>query len=893
MAAFDAAASLTAEEGRRLAAARYRRVRLWAGRLAVAVLAPLIILGASEAVLRLVGSGYPTRFFVDVGDGEHLTGNDRFAWRFFSPELARNPTELYISRRPPDGTIRVFVLGGSAAMGTPEPAFGLARMLEVHLEMLYPQHRFEVHNTAMAAINSHVVRLIAAECARLEPDLLVVLLGNNEVVGPYGPGTVFAGYQPSTSLVRLSLWARSLRLGQLMEGAASSLARGQDAPASWRGLEMFLGHAVAATDPRLDSMAANLGHNLRAIVRKAQSSGAPVLLGTMPVNLKDSAPFSSSHRPETSDSERQQMAHDLAMATSVDSPLNDALAAAEHAVSIDDQHAEAHFQYGRLLAASGRMEDARTELSLARDTDTLRFRADSRVNATIRRVANSEPNATLVDGVAELAAAPETVARLLGGELFWEHVHLRFIGTHRLAAAFANAAGHALSLPPQGATPDVETCRRRLALTSWDTHQMVATIWQMTRRAPFTAQSNHHARTRSLGRQLAAARAGQDLEKAHSILIEAVERSPDDVPLRARLARFLQATGQLEDAIEQWRRLLDLVPDQIAWRTQLGFARLDSGQTTAAIRELERVVHDRPRRPSAHVNLGIVLQAAGRTSDAREAFATALALAPTSTAARLNLGALETANGQLDEAESTYREVVTTDPRSAEGHLRLGEVLRARGRPDEAEAAFRTAFELDPADPRPAAAAARILAEDGRIDTAIALLESAIEMAPGATTALAQLGELRLATGDALGARQAFRAALAQAPRFASPRINLAVAQQLLGQPGAAIETYTTLLEHHPDHVHGRLGLGWLLVTTRDPALRDPGRARQLLDEALERVGDDLNARVSAATLATALGDTGRARQILTTALDQANAMNDERALAAISERLAALSNGT
>ena len=39
------------------------------------------------------------------------------------------------------------------------------------------------------ALSLGVARLIARDCAEYEPDLLVVYMANNEVIGPYGPGT--------------------------------------------------------------------------------------------------------------------------------------------------------------------------------------------------------------------------------------------------------------------------------------------------------------------------------------------------------------------------------------------------------------------------------------------------------------------------------------------------------------------------------------------------------------------------------------------------------------------------------------------------------------------------------------------------------------------------------
>lgn len=47
----------------------------------------------------------------------------------------------------------------------------------------YPGVDFDVINAAITAINSHVVLPIARGCSRLESDLFVIYLGNNEVFG--------------------------------------------------------------------------------------------------------------------------------------------------------------------------------------------------------------------------------------------------------------------------------------------------------------------------------------------------------------------------------------------------------------------------------------------------------------------------------------------------------------------------------------------------------------------------------------------------------------------------------------------------------------------------------------------------------------------------------------
>ena len=106
-------------------------------------------------------------------------------------------------------------------MGEPDPTFSFSRILDVMLASLYPDRRFEVINTGMATINSHVVRQIASELNRVQPDIVLIYMGNNEVVGPFGAGTVFGAYSPSLALIRLGIQLRSFRIGQLIDATVN------------------------------------------------------------------------------------------------------------------------------------------------------------------------------------------------------------------------------------------------------------------------------------------------------------------------------------------------------------------------------------------------------------------------------------------------------------------------------------------------------------------------------------------------------------------------------------------------------------------------------------------------------------------------------------------------
>ena len=138
-------------------------------------------------------SGFPTALTVPCtvhGHGLLSCYNLFFPAPFFPPGMIKTPQAYAIPAEKARGTYRIFVLGESAAMGDPDPAYAFSRYLEVMLRQRFPCMKFEVVNTGSVAINSHVLLPIARGLARNSVRILFIIYsGNNEVVGPYGPGT--------------------------------------------------------------------------------------------------------------------------------------------------------------------------------------------------------------------------------------------------------------------------------------------------------------------------------------------------------------------------------------------------------------------------------------------------------------------------------------------------------------------------------------------------------------------------------------------------------------------------------------------------------------------------------------------------------------------------------
>lgn len=750
--------------------------RRWAFPLAAAVLIPALLLVLLELGLRLAGFGEPTSFFVPLQDlpadaPPAVTPNPRFGERFFPPEIARSPAPTRMARDKPEGTFRVFVLGGSAALGTPDSAFGLGRVLDAMLRHAYPERQIEVVNAAMTAINSHVVLTIARDAARYEPDLFVVYLGNNEVVGPYGPGTVFGGFSGSRLWIRTGIALQTTRVGQLARRVAARFAGGRQELAQWRGMEMFLERMVPETDPRLATVYAHLRENLQDLVDVAEDAGARVILASPAVRLTE-PPFASTIRRDLAEAEKERFDQFLLKGREhvLSERPADALAPLQEALQIDDGHAEAQYLLGRALLALDRREDALEHLTRARDADALRFRADSQIQATIREVAEARQadGAAWVDGPA------------IGWDehVFWEHVHLTFEGNARLAErVFALAAPLLAPAPPTPEPPSREALVRSLALSDWDLHRMAQEIFGMIRRPPFVAQAGHEDRVDELRRRVAALAlaAWRGRASAEEVDRAVLAQRPDDLAVREQLATLLEDTGRPLEAAGQWGELLDRVPGVVAWRTRRAFALADGGKLETAEEILRSVLQEQPGA-ATRTNLGTVLEAQDETDAAQALYEQALAAEPAYEAARSNLAELEAKRGNLEEAERLVREGLNVDPGSARLHARLAGILERRGDLQAAAEAWSQALERDAEQAAWRNNLGFALERLGRTEEAIQAYLRALETDPTFPLPYFNLADLALERGRAAQAVPLYRAGLELAPGNDQARRNLALA---------------------------------------------------------------------------------------------------------------------
>lgn len=762
-----------------------RRVRLF--RLIALVGSLLLFYSLLELGLRLFGYGYPTSFLLParIGGQNVLIQNDRFTRRFFGPNLARNPFPLAIPKTKPPGTVRIFVFGESAAFGDPKPDFGLPRMLEALLSGRYPEARFEVVNVAMTAINSHAIRDIARDCAGQHGDIWVVYMGNNEVVGPYGAGTVFGPKVPNLALIRAALVLKTTRTGQCLESLLGRFEGRPTRDGEWGGMQMFVKNQVRQDDPRMATVYAHFQRNLDDILRRGVDSGAKIVLSTVASNLKDCPPFGSLHPadfPSDALGEWNRL-YSKGVEAQQSGRWTEAKDDFRQASRVDQTFAELHFRWATCCLALGQDSEAQQQFTLARDQDTLRFRADSRINEIIHNAgADWESRGVLLADMQE-ALARSSAHGVTDAGFFYEHVHFNFEGNYLLARTLAEKVAQLL---PKSVVrrskiginwPSRDDCARRLAWGDWDRYAIEDDLLKRLNAPPFTLQYNHAEQLERLKRemeQLRPATRPAALTNAVSRCRAALESAPHDWVIQVKLATLLEASGDLAGAVDGcslvtqwmpyrtvgWYELGGLLAlqnrneeaaaafkevlrqDSTALGAVLGLGNLAvrRGENDEALRYFDRALKLKSDSVPAHWAVGNLLEIMGRAQEAQQHFRKALN-APNLKPDDLNtMGKLCFDKGWLNEAFTNFTVALRLEPGSATTHFNLGLTLTKLQRHPEAEQHYSEAVRLDPSLADAHFWLGYELGNRGKIDEATEQFAAAVRLKPDMTDARLNLG---------------------------------------------------------------------------------------------------------------------------------------------------------
>jgi len=460
-------------------AARSPRPRWQLGLLAALV--PLLLLVAVDLVLRavsLVPPEHPLVFyarsreanfspFVATGRGTLEIRPDWVAPRDgLRRRACRNCSAgrqfLYPGFRPaeiaqqrPEGALRVVALGGSTTFGLyvgAQAAF--PARLGARLRAGLGGRELEVINLGCPGWATDRILNVLDAVLALEPDLLVVYTGHNEMLeGWMGslPGLTLA------TRLRAGLLRASTLFAWLDYGLSASLRRAEQETSFEEMAAVRVGN-IPAFDPRavpeaeLEPPSAafvrytveRYAANVTRLIERTRAAGVPLLFVLPVANLLD-PPTISLHAPGFEALAEFQAAMDTAqdaLGRGKPDGLEAGLRALERATELSPGYAMAHYLYASALQRAGRLREARAEYQRAVDLDVRTHRITSAHEAAVIEVWQ----AWAADWVDLRPLFHQDLDRERARRLFIDHLHPTELGHDLIAARLEPEARHLLGL---------------------------------------------------------------------------------------------------------------------------------------------------------------------------------------------------------------------------------------------------------------------------------------------------------------------------------------------------------------------------------------------------------------------------------------------------------------
>lgn len=774
------------------------RFKLLAFKIITVLAAPLLILLVLEGGLRLVGFGFDTRVFVE--EKGLVRSNWPFTFKYFPWSVARPMKSLRFRAEKDPGTLRIFVLGGSAAQGFPAVEFGMGSQLQAMLEQAYPGRRIEVINAAITAVNSHVVLPVAKACLQYDPDFLLVYLGNNEVVGPYGAGTFYSGFSSNLLLMRLSQSIKSTRLYQLL---VILTGRHTTPSGTWMGMEEFLENSIYQDDARLQTVYRHFERNLNDLIAAAAREHCPVLLSTVGVNLADCPPFAS----RKSDS------------------------------------AEEQYLSGLAGLEAGKPAEALTAFKKARDLDGLRFRADGALNTVIRKQADRHPGqVTLVDMERLFEEGASGQPAVPGKDYFYDHVHLSFAGNFKVATAFSEAV--ISQVGPSPAFPVLEKqVASALAYSEWDELQISRKLTeQLLNKAPYTNQWNHRqrylARQREV-RKMAIRFSPEARDESWRLYQAALEKRPGNTDLKRRMSQFLADRGERVKARELLLSVVSEWPENLEAHNELSLLSVFLNKFDDAERSILKILEKNPYAIEARNAYLLMLFNAKRVKEAARYNEQLLEDHPGDPDFHHVYALFLTSQGKTLDALAHLRTALQIDPKHLKSRMLMIETLLQDNRLAQALQVAHSWSLADPASPEAHNEEAQLLSRKGEYQLALDHYKKAMELDPDYVVARSNYVQLMARQGRLEEVIRFLRKQLAEDPEIREGHSMLGLALDVAGRRKEAVLVFRAGLEREPNETKILRELAWIKSTAKDAQWRNGAEAVRLAKRAVELAPDD------------------------------------------------------
>jgi tetratricopeptide (TPR) repeat protein len=323
-----------------------------------------------------------------------------------------------------------------------------------------------------------------------------------------------------------------------------------------------------------------------------------------------------------------------------------------------------------------------------------------------------------------------------------------------------------------------------------------------------------------------------------------------------------QQHGDLNTAIDEYRKVLTVRPQMAEARANLGAALSATGQYDAAIEQYRLALPNAPDKTAVRMNLALAYYKKGDFEHARPEFAAVHAARPNDLAAAMLLGysevklnqapeavallkPLELANksnmdfefvlasaliASGDEAQGLPRmEKMAQATRSADAYVIAGSTRLHRREFKEARLDLDAALDIDPRIPGLYTLAGQARDALGDTDAAQSAFQQALRVDPRDPTANLYLGAIRLKQRDLENAKPLLELALQLQPDNPQAQLQVAKLDAMTGKNAEAVALLEALEKRDPNWLDPHVELAPLYYKLHRP--EDGQRERDLVNQ--------------------------------------------------------------
>jgi tetratricopeptide (TPR) repeat protein len=328
-----------------------------------------------------------------------------------NPRLASYFNSVEFPKEKSKTTRRIFVLGGSDVMGFPFLAPGsFAQFLSLGLKSLDPQHDYQVVNLSGFGYASYRVLRVFKDALNFEPDLMIVMTGHNEFLEK-------REYSAPEKITQFQKKLSRYKIYCLLKAFVFKIHKAPGKPLI--STEVKWEHFTLDPEMR-EKIIEHYKFNIGQMAALARDKNVPLLMLTLPSNLRDFPPFHSEHKKDLSAGELAEWQNYSKESDRLISEKQFAEAATllKKEIVIDPDYALSYYQLGQCLLKIGPEQDAIYAFEIALEKDAWQVRALPEFNNAIRDL-SSQAHVLDLEPIF-YAASPDGIP---GDNLFYDHCH--------------------------------------------------------------------------------------------------------------------------------------------------------------------------------------------------------------------------------------------------------------------------------------------------------------------------------------------------------------------------------------------------------------------------------------------------------------------------------------